>query len=90
VRKPISVEYLKGQNRELIKLRLEEIAERFVKEGTPVILILGGLSGGDYAKEMNSEKNEYNLKYVTTEITVKCRRLRTILRTSLISGQKHC
>jgi hypothetical protein len=63
---PFSVEYIKGQNRELVKLRLEELAERLVKEGTPVMLILGGLSGGDRANKLNSEKNEYNLKYLST------------------------
>jgi|SRR5687768_3031592 len=61
-----SVEYLKGKNRELVKLRLEEIAERYAKEGTPVILMLGGLSGGDQANKLNSVKNEYNIKYVST------------------------
>ena len=63
---PFSVAYLKGRDRELVRLRLEEIAERFVKDGTPILLILGGLSGGDEADKLNAERNEHNIRYVTT------------------------
>jgi hypothetical protein len=63
---PFSVAYVKGRNRDLIKLRLEEIAERFVKDGTPIFLILGGHSGGAQADKLNAEKNEHNIRYVST------------------------
>jgi hypothetical protein len=58
--------YVHEQERELIKLRLEELSERFIKEGTPIILFLGGHRSSEYVNKLNSEKNEFNIRYVSS------------------------
>jgi hypothetical protein len=63
---PFSVNYLSGQDIELVKSRLQEISERLVKDGTPVILFLGGDSSAEHADKLNSERNEYNITYIST------------------------
>ena len=62
---PLTTEYLERQALEAIKIRLEEIAERFVKEGTPVLVFIGGDSSYKYAERMNEGKNAYNIQYVS-------------------------
>ena len=87
---PFSVEYLKGQDIELVKFRLHEIAERFVTEGTPVILFLGGLSSAELANKLNSENNRYNITYISSGNYCERPETEAYSRMLLIKGQKSC
>lgn len=62
---PLTSEHFEGQALESIKIRLEELAERFVKEGTPVLVSIGGDGSYQYAQRMNRVENEYHITYVS-------------------------
>jgi hypothetical protein len=53
-----------GQDIELLKLRLEELAERFFSEGNPVFIFLGGEPGYGATNRRNSENLNDSIKYV--------------------------
>mgnify|MGYP000963432280 FL=1 len=63
---PFSIRYLKGQDSESVKLRLQEIAERLVKDGTPVILFGGEQSDLKDTDKLNTDHNGNNITYLAT------------------------
>jgi len=57
---------LDSLSRTALKERLEEMADTFVAEGTPILLSGNGMNSVHNAARENTQPNSYNLKYVST------------------------
>jgi hypothetical protein len=60
-----TVKILNEEQMEHLNARVEEIAERFYKEGSPILLSIGGNNSVGTVHELNTKGNKYNVTYLS-------------------------
>jgi len=62
---PLTTQVLGEDEVQVLKGRIEQIAQALFNDGTPILISVGGSNSVQWAKDMNEKGNKYNVTYVS-------------------------